>query len=230
MGYFELAKEARAAVVEARKKGRDVDDELSPEVWEARLRELEVRVADAMIEMGDFELAARHLRTARSTRAALTTLDDRELERLIAMETLVHLNVGDLASAQECVSSLPNTTESKSQSILSALIATCDGAFSDAISQWRELHSAHPSDTLVAQNLAVCLIYSGQVQESRSVLAELHADDGTRPFSALTFNLATLYELCTERAKEKKLEMAARDADRAPGEDGWEGIGADYKL
>jgi len=54
-------------------------------------------------------------------------------------------------------------------------------------------------------------------------------------FKSLTFNLATLYELSSERARELKGELAGKLARREPGSgkgEGrvWEKSGADFKL
>ncbi|KAK4134460.1 hypothetical protein BT67DRAFT_462123 [Trichocladium antarcticum] len=57
MSYYELAREARAAVAAA--AGRH--DHGGMEVWKARLGDLGVRVAGALVEMGDLMGAAAHL-------------------------------------------------------------------------------------------------------------------------------------------------------------------------
>ncbi|KAF2097463.1 hypothetical protein NA57DRAFT_41855, partial [Rhizodiscina lignyota] len=223
MGYYELAKEARQGVEEG--------DEQDVRMWEARLRELGVRIADTMVEMGDFELAGEHLRSLRTTRSPASQHEDDE--RLKLMEALVWLRVGDLSSARRCLSSIPTPdaeSESKATGVLQALLKTAEGDFTAATDAWNALHESYEDDALITQNFAVCLIYTGQMQEARRVLAELHDNEDEKPFQALTFNLATLYELCTERNREKKLSMAAKDADRAPREDGWEGVNVDYKL
>lgn len=51
-------------------------------------------------------------------------------------------------------------------------------------------------------------------------------------FHALTFNLATVYELRTERAGERKLQMAERVAERLEGKEDVSKVrvNADFKL
>ncbi len=46
----------------------------------------------------------------------------------------------------------------------------------------------------------------------------------------LLFNLSTIYELCAERSKPLKLELAQRVADMKPTTRGWERGNADFKL
>lgn len=62
-------------------------------------------------------------------------------------------------------------------------------------------------------------------------MLESLVDDGRHNFSGLLFNLATVYELRTENAMEKKHVLAQRVADKGPaGERGWERVNADFKL
>ena len=46
----------------------------------------------------------------------------------------------------------------------------------------------------------------------------------------MLFNLATVYELCTERHRGLKMDLTERVAAMEPGEDGWEKTMADFKL
>jgi trafficking protein particle complex subunit 12 len=46
----------------------------------------------------------------------------------------------------------------------------------------------------------------------------------------LLFNLSTMYELCTDRAKSFKQRLAERVADMPATTQGWEKTNADFKL
>ena len=91
-----------------------------------------------------------------------------------------------------------------------------------AITEWRAL----PPSDLVTQNLAVCLFYLGRVDETVKLLEGLVNGKG-RSFHALTFNLATVFELCSERGRERKGELVERVVER--GLRGERGQG-DFKL
>jgi len=54
-------------------------------------------------------------------------------------------------------------------------------------------------------------------------------DDGCSSHTLL-FNLTTMYELCTEKPKTLKLDLARRVADLPPSTEGWEKTNADFKL
>jgi hypothetical protein len=82
---------------------------------------------------------------------------------------------------------------------------------------------------MIAQNLAVCLVYTGQIIEAKEILSNLV--DTSPSFHSMVFNLSTVYELCTEKNRDKKLGLAGRLAQRKDGRGvGWEmGVGG-FKL
>jgi hypothetical protein len=224
MGYFELARECREMLV----KSSTPDEEKS--VWRKRLRECGVRVASVLVEMGDLEGAGRHLGTL-SFSPSPTSDDEEDGDRDIRiMETLVWLRVGDIASARRC---LAHTTSSSTSSLvddtLDALIQLADSDFSAAAASFQDLHKHYPGDAMIAQNLAVCLVYTGRIAEAKEVLEGL-VDLGP-PFHSMIFNLSTVYELCTERNRDRKVELASKLAARKDGEGvGWELGAAEFKL
>ncbi|KAF2084946.1 hypothetical protein K490DRAFT_47708, partial [Saccharata proteae CBS 121410] len=222
MGYYELAREARIAMVHAAPGSEE------RKMWKARLRDVGIRVAAALVEMDEGEGAARHLASLRRGEG------DGGLEdaRLRSVEALVWLRIGDVDAARECLKPLaphdqPQTTPTAA---LEALIAMADGDLDSALATWESLHATYPSDAMIAQNLAVCLLYTGRIAESRETLEKL-VEKGDA-LQAVTFNLATVYELCTERSRERKGELAERVAELAPGKTGrvWERRGEDFKL
>jgi trafficking protein particle complex subunit 12 len=245
MQYYMLATETRQAILAARSEG----DRKEVMLWTARLRDLGVRVASVLIEMGDAEAAARHLRTL-DLEPGLESADRR---RIVGMEALVWFRVGDLRAARRCIYRLrgsPSVPTSPSVEIpsweheevqeqendfptkvLSALLKTGEGEFDAAIDEWRALHDAVPEDDMVVQNLAVCLLYTGRLAEARDMLETLLDEDGSPgAFRSLLFNLCTVYELCTERARDLKVSLTERVAQAPPTDAGWEKATVDFKL
>ncbi|KAF2818962.1 hypothetical protein CC86DRAFT_149332 [Ophiobolus disseminans] len=220
MGYYELARECRESIV----KANTSDEEKN--IWRARLRDCGIRVANVLVEMGDLEGAGRHLATLSD--GDTSTQSTREIS---LMETLVWLRVGDIASARRCLAQASSASDSTAliDATLHALIQLADSEFEDASTSFRALHEAHPSDAMIAQNLAVCLVYTGRIAEANDILAKLV--DESAPFHSLVFNLSTVYELCTERNKDKKVDLASRLARRKGGDGvGWEMSASDFKL
>jgi len=127
-------------------------------------------------------------------------------------------------AARRCVSGDADT-----DALIAALSNMADGKYTAAVEQWRDLGKRDAEDEMYAQNLAVCLLYSGQLDEARDILEQL-VDSG-KSFHALTFNLSTVYELCSDGSRPLKLKLAERVA-ALPANDGagWEKSNLDFKL
>lgn len=237
MGYYELAREAREAVAKA-------DSEDEKRVWRARLRECGVRVANVLVEMGELEGAGRHLETLTAAGEGVSDVDG--VKEVLVMEALVWLRVGDVRAAQRCIAALSagskraegedenedegkgEDKKDKAEATLNALVKIADGDYQAAVQAWTELHFVYRDDAMITQNLAVCLLYMGKISEARKLLIDLTAV--SPPFHALMFNLCTLYELCTEKSRERKVALAERIAAKEPSEVGWEMAAVDFKL
>ena len=204
-GYYELAREARLGA----KESRDEEEKL---LWIERLKGLGIFVADALVEMGDLGAAARHLET-------LKPRAGRADEVLMGRLALCNINLGDLDAARRCIAS-----SSSSYATLAPLLSMAEGRYSDAAEEWRAL----PQTDLVMQNLAVCLFYTGKVDETLKLLDGL-VEKG-RTFYALTFNLATVYELCSEKGWERKGELVERIGRAIDENGGGERSSPDFKL
>ncbi|KAK7519636.1 uncharacterized protein IWZ02DRAFT_298823 [Phyllosticta citriasiana] len=239
MGYYELAREARLEAIRAQNPE-------AKQMWKNRLLELGIRVANALIEMGECEGAARHLTTLGPAESSKTadeaepTPRTPEKSRLKTMEALTWLRVGDVDAAKRSVaaSSLPSPpTPSTADAAppvdpLNALIAMAEGDYTSALTVWEALAAQNPTDHMIAQNRAVCLLYVGRITDARDALERVidEAQDSCVAFHALTFNLSTIYELCTERARDRKFELVEKVAAMEPSAMGWERQAADFKL
>ncbi|KAF2021535.1 hypothetical protein BU24DRAFT_383593 [Aaosphaeria arxii CBS 175.79] len=249
MGYYELARECRDNIAKS-----DLEDDKRR--WRNRLRDCGIRVANVLVEMGDLEGAGRHLSSLSpaSTDTMPSTSegdekeedDDDDAKAIVYMETLVWLRVGDIRAARLCLSRASGSTTPNDTILngaLTALSHLADSSYARAVSTLQALHEQHPSNPMITQNLAVCLLYTGHIAQARSLLSSLaipaspsnSTDEATKsatpPFHSLTFNLCTIYELCTERSRDRKVRLAEALAERTPdGVVGWEIPSADFKL
>jgi tetratricopeptide (TPR) repeat protein len=223
MGYYELAQECRENFAKA-------DNQDDKKLWRSRLRDCGIRVANVLVEMGDLEGAGRHLSTS------LGPLDNKaeslETQQIHFMETLVWLRVGDLRAARRCLaaaSEKSSSSDSLVEGTLNALLHLANSDYTSAVSAFESLHAKFPTDAMISQNLAVSYLYTGRISSARSLLAELA--DTSPPFHSLIFNLSTIYELCTERSRDRKEALADKLAAREPnGVVGWEVQKVDVKL
>ena len=201
-GYYDLAREARAEV----KNATDAEEK---QTWKERLEEIGLCVANALIEMGDAEAAIRHLESLRNLNANNEVLEGRL--------ALLYISVGKVDAARQCL--LRNSASS-----LKPLLNMADGRYEEAAEEWRAL----PGSDLAVHNLAVCLLYTGKLDETSKLLDEL-IEDG-RSFHALTFNLATVYELCHEKSNQRKEVLVERVFTGIEEKGGGEREVMDFKL
>ena len=213
MSLYGLAGEVRSNLRHAQQAG----DSAATAEWTARLRDLGLRVCDALVEMGELETAARHL----------DTLIDVDADELAYRKALLYIRVGDVSAAQRCAAKLSDETRRKG---FEALLTFGDGDYLTAVKSWQSLMEDFPSHEVFAQNAAVALLYTGHISSARNVLEDLSAR--LPLFPTLLFNLSTVYELCTERANERKAAFIDQTAAKTPGPQsgGWERTNFEFKL
>lgn len=213
MGFYDLTREVR---LEAR---RSNDDDRT--LWEGRLQDLGIRIANALIEMGDLESATRFLQSL--PKASETS----QLQRL----GLVYLQTGDLGSAQRCMDAVADGEHGTQHQLLRALCDMAKGDFAAALEKLASVprDSKRQLNGLAAHNHAACLVYLGRMQEARSSLEEM-AEHENLPGESL-FNLATLYDLCTSDSSHLKASLATRAAQhKSKPCQLWERSNLDFKM
>jgi tetratricopeptide (TPR) repeat protein len=189
-GLYEIGLEARREIMRP-----DLTDE-ERRIWKERLSDLGIRSVNALIEMGDLNAARRSLSSLR------TPSTDTETAKL--RKALLYLLIGDLHSAKQVVGD-PDEAE---HSIFPPLLSMAEGRYDDAVAGWRALLGREPKrsdESMISQNLAVCLLYTGQLNEARQVLEELVRENNS--FGSLVFNLSTVYELCSDKSPNMKAEL-----------------------
>jgi Flp pilus assembly protein TadD len=134
---------------------------------------------------------------------------------------LIYLMVGNLARAKEFVGQAGVYAGA-----LEPLVKMSEGDFAGAAEELRE--KGRREDPLAMNNLAVCLLYSGKIVEARTLLEGLIKEGYS--FKTLLFNLSTIFELCTDRQRVLKNELAEQVAKMGGSIKGWERTNADFKL
>ncbi|PGH17790.1 hypothetical protein AJ79_00931 [Helicocarpus griseus UAMH5409] len=213
-GLYELGLEARK-----RLSHKGLKDE-EKTVWKSRLADLGIRVVNSLIEMGDLDAARRslaNLKTPPKDQAFETT-------RMV----LLYLKIGDVETARN----LLENSSAEAEGILHCLLDMAEDRYDDAVAGWEALRASHigqEDEALIVQNLAVCLLYTGNLNESRDLLESLVNNNYS--FQSLTFNLATIYELCSERSRFLKSNLTERIANQPPSKyKNWERPNADFKI
>ena len=228
MGYYDLGREARLTLTALKKDPSGNKEAIA--MWQTRLEDLGLRVASALIETDDFDGASRHLKLLGGS------------DGLPMQKALLWLYLGDVDAARGCISRSTDAgnADLRETDVVLALGHMGDGEYASAVPKWEALiaSSAGKDDTaMFRQNLAVCLLYLGQLPQARTHLEAL-VDSGLA-WKGITFNLATIYELCTERSRalkigivEKIAEQKEERMDRSGAFEtgGYEGVNGDFKL
>ncbi|THW63461.1 hypothetical protein D6D19_09647, partial [Aureobasidium pullulans] len=209
MGLYALSSECRTLA----QKARVEKDEEAFKMWKTRLSDLGIRVAGELVEMGELETARRHLATLEPEPA----ITEAEMLEMCIRKTLLLLKIGDTQAAEECLATTTASTSSESHTdlnenlliqrqVLSALTALSTSNYTSAVTQLQSLNSTYPSNPLILHNLAIANIYSNNVSTASSILESLVSETEI-VFPTLLFNLSTVFELRTERARERKLGL-----------------------
>ncbi|KAG5296829.1 hypothetical protein I7I48_05766 [Histoplasma ohiense] len=211
---YELGLEARKHLSRQVLAGDERD------IWKTRLADLGIRVVNSLIEMNDLDAARRSLANLKAPpkEQALTTT------RMV----LLYLKVGDVETARK----LLDNTPIEADGALHCLLDMAEGRYDEAAAGWEALrasHIGHEDSALIIQNLAVCLLYTGKLNESRDLLESLVNNNYS--FQSLTFNLATIYELCSEKSRLLKSNLTERIAQQPPSRyRNWEKPNTDFKI
>jgi len=208
MSYHDLARESRSRIAKA------TDDE-ERQLWKARLHQLGVKVAGALVEMNDAAGAAAHL----------NGLHENGDGKMALSKALVWLQLGDVDNARRCAEA-----HGDAETVGDIILALCDMAdtqYEAALERWEALREKS-QDEMVGVNAAVCLLYLGRLQEGREIMEEL-VNSGFSSHTLL-FNLSTVYELCADKNRNLKMALTERTAAMAEGPAGWEKQTADFKL
>ncbi|KAI9372685.1 hypothetical protein BJX61DRAFT_428710 [Aspergillus egyptiacus] len=213
-GLYEIGMEARREIM------RPDLDPGEREIWRQRLSDLGIRAVNALVEMGDLDAAKRSLESLRRTEPGNETTKLRMV--------LLLLLIGDLDAAGQLCESFGDTRNA----IFSPLLSMAEGRYEDAVSEWRALlanKDKTTDDAVISQNLAVCLLYTGRLSEARQILETLVQT--SHCFASLVFNLATVYELCSDKAMQLKHELVETIAKQpVTGNTNLDRPNADFKL
>ena len=169
-------------------------------IWTSRLEEVGIRITNALIEMGDLDCARRTLDSIRSSK----NKDAASAVRHI----MLCLKMGLSEEAIRTISTLD--PEEPTTSILRSLVAIAEDRLGEA-TELLEFFSSYPDDdafALARQNLAVALLYKGEIQAARTILDELVSKGHS--FQTLTVNLATIFDLSSDRSRDLKIGVITK--------------------
>jgi hypothetical protein len=208
MGLYALSTDCRTLAAKAKSE----HDDASFKLWKSRLQDMGLRVAGELIEMGELETARRHLDGLSSDATATNTAANTEEEaKMRIRKTLLLLRLGDIQAAETHLAASSSTSTSTDADLdiqLKVLTALTHFSTSPSttLSSLQSLADQYPSNPLITHNLAIAHLYTNNVVSGSEILESLVTKDEV-VFPTLLFNLSTMYELRTERARERKLDL-----------------------
>lgn len=150
-GYYDLARDAREEITKTSGEKRLF--------WKERLEDLGLRVGNALVEIGDLSGAIRHFKSLHMSNTA------KNAEVLTGRLAMLYMRLGDLASAKNCIEAATGTDSGRIlQAALQPLLSMAEGRYDDAINEWKDI-LANSESIMATQNLAVCLLYVGRIEE-----------------------------------------------------------------
>ncbi|KZV94593.1 hypothetical protein EXIGLDRAFT_672967 [Exidia glandulosa HHB12029] len=170
------------------------------EMWKERAARLCLMIATQLLELKNFTSAARLLEPLCSSSAVMRSAVAR-----------IYLQAGllEAAAAHFALVDADEAAGESTKSLNHAMLSIAKGDWFEAQRILASLLEANPEDAAVANNLAVSLLSSGKVLEATEILESSLQLNPSLVTAAepLLFNLATLYELRSTTAMDKKRDL-----------------------
>ncbi|BGP25746.1 hypothetical protein JCM10295v2_004681 [Rhodotorula toruloides] len=213
-----LIRSCKEALWAAKKEGTEEDERL----WSGRVARLGVVLAGLLSEL-------------KASPSAFSLLSSPTSPSPAILSTLCRLSIstGDMGSLDHSLSSLPAEDPDKTRRRTQVLRDVADGKYVEAEAELRRLADEDPQDVDAREkiskplsqvaltsplgqtrtNLAVVLLYLARVKEATTLLTSLLSTHPHVAYNSPTilFNLCTLFEISTEHATARKVELL-RDA------------------
>ncbi|XP_035785477.1 trafficking protein particle complex subunit 12-like [Anopheles albimanus] len=189
----------RAAVPHAKDAG---------ELWTARENRVLHSIVNCALVVKDYGLVEQLL--GRLTEASASNMQQQRT--LLSAWGRIRLQCGDIMGAERKFAEARRLKEDKSSEVIDlidrGLFAVAQNDFQGALALFQKASLLAPANTMLYNNMGVCLLYSGKLKEAISMY-EGAIQRNPKPClnESLLVNLSTLYELESNNAKEKKINL-----------------------
>ncbi|XP_020288633.1 trafficking protein particle complex subunit 12 [Pseudomyrmex gracilis] len=175
-------------------------------LWTARKYRILISIVNCAIGMRNYILAIEILED-------MCKLPDWTTEQIGILRSAigrVHLFLGDVTAAEKFL--VRDIKEEKMPSVRelvdSGLMAVAQNAFQDAYNCFQSASAIDPSNVMLINNMAVCLLYTGQL---KAAVWLFESTVNRNPLKSLQepilLNMCTSYELHTTHCKQPKLHL-----------------------
>lgn len=184
------------------------EKEDSMQLWRARRSRTLVSIVNCALSTKNYILATEVLEQLFSS----NEWKKGQSEILSSAIGRIYLSLGDI-SAAETKFTIQTSKDPKAESIKElvdrGLMAVAQNSFQEALSCFKTASELDPSNIMLLNNIAVCLLYTGQLQAAVELMENMvTVQNPVKSLQeAVLLNMCTLYELHTTHSKQSKLHL-----------------------
>ncbi|XP_043470918.1 trafficking protein particle complex subunit 12 [Leptopilina heterotoma] len=134
-----------------------------------------------------------------------------EGETLTSAIGRVHLILGDVSAAEKqflITRDTPPSSKNIRELVDRGLMAVAQNAFQEALNCFQSASALDPSNVMLRNNIAVCLLYTGKLEAAVLLMENAMTRNPIKCLQeSIILNLCTLYELHTTHSKQSKLHL-----------------------
>ncbi|XP_015601566.1 trafficking protein particle complex subunit 12 [Cephus cinctus] len=176
-------------------------------LWLGRKSRILISIVNCALGMKNYVLAVDVLENL--CESLDWTPDQRQI--LISAIGRAYLFLGDVSAAEKKFAIGTDSRENPTtvrEHMDNGLIAVAQNAFQEAYNSFKKASAIEPSNITVINNMAVCLLYTGQLKAAVHLLENAIARNPAKSLQeAVLLNICTLYELHTTHCKQPKLHL-----------------------
>lgn len=181
------------------------DQQDAVKLWTARKSRILVSVVNCAIGMRNYILAIEILED-------LCKLPDWTTEQIGILRSAigrVHLFLGDVTAAEKFLVRVNKEEKASIRELVdSGLMAVAQNAFQEAYNRFQSASAMDPSNVMLINNMAVCLLYTGQLKAAVWLFESIINRNPLKSLQEpILLNMCTSYELHTTHCKQPKLHL-----------------------
>lgn len=175
----------------------------SLKLWNGREARVMHSIINCAINVKNYELAMDLL-------IQLCERDGAPKHALLSALGRLHLQMGNIAGAETCFNDAARHVGSSGvrEIVDKGLLAIAQNNFDLAYIAFQQASNLEPSNIMVLNNMAVCLLYGGHLKEAIGVLESAIAANPTHALhESIILNLCTLYDMESSKGITKKFAL-----------------------
>lgn len=210
LSNLENGKSEDGSLLELSPKERDI----SKKVWSSR----EARVLHSVINVAlmakNFVLAIEVLKSLADKSVSVN--QKRALESALGR---IFLQLGDISNAEKCFTIARSLKQNKKNTLNAntadlrelvdqGLVNVAQNAYQEAYDCFQKASLLDPSNIMILNNMAVCLLYMGQLKNALTILTTaIDCNPSLALHEAFLINVCTLFELESSHCNQNKLSL-----------------------